>query len=192
MTKLLVSCALAAITFAATPQALKATDTDGQCPLQNATLRGTYMVTSTGTIVGVGPVTAVGTITYDGKGNSVNTFTVSVNGAISRGVTVTGPYIVNRDCTGTLVQSDGTHYDFVVTSDGSTVFWIETDTGVVLSGTEVRLGHSSELKESRNRDAVKIPLGGAAIERINVGRRTWYDPRQVDPTRSRQASYFLL
>jgi hypothetical protein len=152
-TKLLVSCAFAVMTFAA-PQALKATDTDGPCPLQNATLRGTYMVTSTGTIVGVGAVTAVGTITYDGKGNSVNTFTVSVNGTISRGVTVTGPYSVNRDCTGTLAQSDGSHYDFVVAPDGSTVFWIETDAGVVLSGTEVRLGHSSEFKESRNRNAV--------------------------------------
>ena len=31
MTKLLVSCALAAMTFAAAPQALKAADTDGQC-----------------------------------------------------------------------------------------------------------------------------------------------------------------
>jgi hypothetical protein len=134
--------ALVAFTVALTPQALKAADADGQCPLQNATLRGTYMVTGGGTIVGVGPASAVGTITYDGKGNSVNTFTVSVNGAISRGVTVTGPYTVNRDCTGTLAQSDGTNYDFVVAPDGSTVFWIETDTGTVLSGTEVRFKHS--------------------------------------------------
>jgi hypothetical protein len=95
------------------------------------------MVNGGGTIVGVGPVTAVGTTTYDGKGNSVNPFTVSANGAISRGV-VTGPYTVDRDCTGTLDQSDGTHYDFVVTSDGSTVFWIETDTGTIVSGTAVR------------------------------------------------------
>lgn len=137
--------ALVVFTAALTPQALKATDTDGQCPLQNATLHGTYMVTGGGTIVGVGPLTAVGTITYDGKGNSVNTFTVSVNGAISRGV-VTGPYTVNRDCTGTLDQSDGTHYDQVVAPDGSTVFWIETDTGTIVSGTEVRFSHSSWAK----------------------------------------------
>ena len=134
--------ALVVFTAALTPQALKAADADGQCPLQNATLRGTYMVTGGGTIMGVGPASAVGTITYDGKGNSVNTFTVSVNGAISRGVTVTGPYTVNRDCTGTLAQSDGTNYDFVVAPDGSTVFWIETDTGTVLSGTEARFKHS--------------------------------------------------
>jgi len=192
MTKLLISCALAAITFTSAPQALKAADTDGQCPLLNATLRGTYMVNGGGTVLGVGPVTAVGTITYDGKGNSVNTFTVSMNGAISRGVTVTGPYTVKRDCTGSLAQSDGTNYDMVVAPDGSTVFWIETDVGTVVSGTEVRFRHSSELTESRNRDAVKIPLGGAAIERVNVGRRTRYRPSQVDLTHSRQASYFFL
>jgi hypothetical protein len=190
MTKLLISFALAAMTLAAAPQALKATDV--LCPLQNATLRGTYMVTGTGTIVGVGPASAVGTITYDGKGNSLNTFTVSVNGAISRGVTVTGPYTVNRDCTGSLAQSDGTNYDMVVAPDGSTVFWIETDTGTVISGTEVRLKQSSELMESRNRDAVKIPLGGAAIECVHVSRRTGHHLRGIDPTRSRQASYFFL
>jgi hypothetical protein len=136
--------ALVAFTAALTPQALKAADADGQCPLQNATLLGTYMSSGTGTIVGVGPIAAVGTITYDGKGNSVNTYTVSVNGAISRGVTVTGPYTVNRDCTGTLAQSDGLNYDFVVAPDGSTVRWIQTNTGIVLSGTQLRFRHSSE------------------------------------------------
>ena len=191
MTKFVASCVLAAMGFVGAPQAVKANDKDGHCPLRNETLKGTYMVTGGGTIVGVGPVSAVGTITYDGKGNSVNTFTVSADGAISKGV-VTGPYTVNRDCTGTLDQSDGTHYDMVVAPDGSTVFWIETDAGTIVSGTEVRLRHSDEVTESRNRDAVKIPLGGAAIERVNAGRRTGYHPRQVDLTRSRQASYFLL
>lgn len=137
--------ALVAFTVTLTPQALKAAD--AQCPLQNATLHGTYMVLGTGTVVGVGPVSAVGVIIYDGKGNSVNTFTASVNGAIYRGVTVTGPYAVNRDCTGTLAQSDGTNYDFVVAPDGSTVNWIETDAGAVVSGTEVRFRHSSGLTE---------------------------------------------
>ena len=177
ITKLLASCALAALIFAAAPQALKAKDTDAKCPLLNATLQGTYMVTGTGNIVGLGPVSAVGTITYDGKGNSTNTFTVSADGAISRGVTVTGPYTVNPDCTGSLVQSDGSHYDFVVNPDGSTVFWIETDDGTVISGTEVRFRHSSELKESRYRNAVKVPLGGAATERVNIRKRTVPPPR---------------
>lgn len=145
MTKSLVVFALAAIAFGAAPQGLKAAD--ALCPLGNATLRGTYVSIASGTLVGIGPVSAVGTLTSDGKGNSVNPFTVSVNGVISRS-TVTGTSTVNSDCTGSLTQSDGTHYDFVVTPDGSTFDWIETDAGTVLSGTARRLKHSkSEVAE---------------------------------------------
>jgi hypothetical protein len=90
MTKLLGSFALAAVTFAVAPYALKAGDAGALCPLGNATKHGTYMSRGEGTVVGVGPVGAVGWIAYDGKGNLVNIFTVSVNGVISRGVTVTG------------------------------------------------------------------------------------------------------
>lgn len=127
---------LAAIATALAPQALKA-----QCPLQNATLHGTYMVSGTGTIVGVGPIAAVGRITYDGKGNLTDTYTGSVNGTIYKGVTLTGTYTVSPDCTGSLAESDGSHYDFVVTPDGSKKVWIGTDAGAVISGTEVRLTH---------------------------------------------------
>ena len=125
------------MTFAAAPETLKAADADGECPRQNATLSGTYMSHGTGTVVDFGPVAAVGTITYDGKGNLINPFTVSFNGTISR-ITQTGSYTVNRDCTGTVVQG-GSHFDFVVAPDGSTVFWIETDAGTVVTGTAVRM-----------------------------------------------------
>lgn len=165
--KFLASCALAAMAFAATPQVLKAADKDGLCPLQNATLRGMHVSHGTGTIAGVGPVSAVGTITYDGKGNSTNTFTVSLNGAISRGVTVTGPYTVNPDCTGSLAQSDGTNYDFVVAADGSGFDWIETDPGTVISGTGVRLKSTDAEGEVRvgstKTDAVQVPV---AVPRV--------------------------
>ena len=140
MRRLLTFCAIAVMTFAAAPETLKAADADGECPRQNATLSGTYMSHGTGTVVGLGPVSAVGTITYDGNGNLINPFTASVNGAIFRGVTQTGTYIVNPDCTGTVVQG-GAHYDFVVAPDASTVFWIETDAGTVVTGTAVRLRH---------------------------------------------------
>ena len=140
MRRLLTFCAIAVMTFAAAPETLKAADADGECPRQNATLSGTYMSHGTGTVVGLGPVSAVGTITYDGNGNLINPFTASVNGAIFRGVTQTGTYTVNPDCTGTVVQG-GAHYDFVVAPDASTVFWIETDAGTVVTGTAVRLRH---------------------------------------------------
>ena len=137
MRKLFAFCALAAITVALAPQVLNAAE--GQCPLGNATKRGTYVVSGAGTIVGLGPISAVGEITYDGQGNSVATYTASVNGTIHKGVSVTGTYTVNADCTGSHSESDGSHYDFVVTPDGNTAKWIETDTGTVVTGTEVRL-----------------------------------------------------
>ena len=141
MTKILASCALAAMTFAAAPQALKAADADALCPLGNATLSGTYMLRGEGTIVGVGPVTVVGWLTYDGKGYVVkSSMTASVNGTIST-FTIAGPYTVNSDCSGS-VEPSGQHYNFVVSPDGKRVNWIQTDPGTVTSGTEVRLGHS--------------------------------------------------
>ena len=137
MMRTFASCVLATIALAVVPQALMAVGPEGLCPRQNATLSGTYMSHGTGTVVGVGPVAAVGTIIYDGDGNLINPFTVSFNGTISR-ITQTGSYTVNRDCTGTVVQG-GAHYDFVVAPDASTVFWIETDAGTVLTGTAVRM-----------------------------------------------------
>jgi hypothetical protein len=44
---------------------------------------------------------------------------------------------VNRDCTGS--KTIGTsHFNFVITPDGSTITWIVTDAGVTLSGTGIR------------------------------------------------------
>ena len=137
MMKFVAACVSATVICAMAPRALKAADPDGLCPRQNATIHGTYMSHGTGTVVGVGPVSAVGTITYDGHGNLTNPFTLSVNGAVSR-ITQTGSYTVNRDCTGTVVQG-GAHYDFVVAPDASTVFWMETDAGTIVTGTAVRM-----------------------------------------------------
>jgi hypothetical protein len=134
MTKRLVILTLAAITFAATPQALKA----ASCPLGNETLHGSYMSRGMGTRLGVGPVTAVGVVIYDGKGNVVNPYTVSVNGVILTGTSI-GTYTVNSDCTASEAYTDGTHYNDVVTPDGSRANWISTVPGRVVSGTEIRM-----------------------------------------------------
>jgi hypothetical protein len=134
--------ALVAFTAALATEAVKAEEV--RCPLENATLHGTYVLYGTGTRVGVGPIAAVGEFTSDGKGNTKATYTASVNGTIHEGVTVTGMYTVSGDCTGTLAESDGSHYDFVVTPNGRAVSWIRTDAGFVTSGTIVRLGHSDD------------------------------------------------
>jgi hypothetical protein len=136
MTKNLAVFTLAAITMAAAPQALKAAD--NPCSLGNATLRGTYMVHGSGTVIGLGPVASNGLVTFDGKGHAANTFSASVNGVIHRGVVASGTYIVNPDCTGTRFASDGSTYDIVVMPDGSTFSWIEVDDGTVISGSATR------------------------------------------------------
>ena len=164
MMKFVAACVSATVICAMAPRTLKAAVPDGLCPRQNATLHGTYMSHGTGTVVGVGPVSAVGTITYDGDGNLTNPFTLSVNGAVSR-ITQTGSYTVNRDCTGTVVQG-GAHYDFVVAPDASTVFWMETDAGTIVTGTAVRMkptdAEDAERASALKKDSAHVPLGGTA------------------------------
>lgn len=113
-------------------------DSNALCPLGNATLGGTYMSMGGGTVVGLGPVTFMGEINFDGKGNATNPFTGSFNGAILRGNLI-ATYTVNSDCTGSLAAVDGSsHYDFVVSPDGSKLNFIETDKNFVVSGTAAK------------------------------------------------------
>ena len=70
----------------------------------NATLRGTYAYTSTGSITTppdlAGPIAEVGTQTFDGKGATTASATLSSNGTILQ-LAITGTYTVNPDCTAT-------------------------------------------------------------------------------------------
>ena len=172
MTKLFISCALAALALTAAPQALKATPL---CPLGNATLHGTYVVSGGGTIVGLGPVTSVGEVTYDGLGKSNATFTVSLNGNVQT-VTVPGTYKVNPDCTATAVEGPS-HYNFVITPNGNNVWWMATDSGIILSGTIIRLRplESSEddaQLHSKKGKVVQVPVARAAGNCTVLCRRT--------------------
>lgn len=153
MTKLLASCILALFTLALAPQALKASQL---CPLGNATLHGTYIVSGTGTAGGA-PIAGVGEITWDGEGNTTATYTASLNGAIHKGVTVTGTYSINPDCTGSHTESDGSHYDFVAFPDGHGTTWISTDTGAVVTGTTVRLKSTVAEAQVRSNDKDVAP-----------------------------------
>jgi len=172
MTKIFISCALATFALTAAPQAVKAAPL---CPLGNATLHGTYVVSGGGTIVGLGPVTSVGEVTYDGLGKSNATFTVSLNGNVQT-VTVPGTYTVSSDCTATAVEGPS-HYNFVITPNGNNVWWMATDTGVILSGTIIRLRplESSEddaQLHSNKGNAVQVPVGSAAKASAVLRRRT--------------------
>ena len=135
MTKLLASLAVFAVALA--PQALKA-DLPAQCFMGNAVMHGTYVASGTGAIIGVGPITTVALVIYNGDGTGVSVFsTTSVNGAPSTTTNVPATFTVNPDCTGSKTIGT-THYNFVITPNGSTITWIVTDTGVTLSGTGIR------------------------------------------------------
>jgi hypothetical protein len=69
------------------------------CHQGSFTLRGQYVLRSTGTMAG-NPFAAVGKESYDGQGNFQLTGTASFNGTIYRGLSGTGTYTVNPDCTG--------------------------------------------------------------------------------------------
>ena len=123
----------------ASPAAGAPSEPDALCPRGNATLRGVYMSKGGGTVVGVGPVAFIGTVYFDGKGGITNPFTLSFVGAISR-VSGTATYTVSSDCSATFTTTDGTqHFDMRVSPDGSTVDYIETDSGTVISGTGIRV-----------------------------------------------------
>jgi hypothetical protein len=99
------------------------------------------------TVTGVGPVTFVGLVVYHGDGTgTLVTSTGSYNGAISKLANVSGVYTVNRDCTGSKTFGSGAsaqHFDFVITPDGSTITWVETDSGTTISGRAVRAGRAN-------------------------------------------------
>ena len=162
MSRLIVSCilaaALVAMSFALCPQSLHATPL---CPFGNSTLHGTYSVSGGGTVVGLGPVTSVGEVTYDGKGKSNAVYTASLNGTIQP-VIVPGTYTVNPDCTATAVEASS-HFNFVITPDGNTVWWMATDTGTVLSGVITRLRPLEEVE-------AQVRPGNKGVGPVNLRR----------------------
>lgn len=183
MTRLLAACIVALFTFALAPQALKASPL---CPLGNGTLHGTYIVSGTGTAGGA-PIAAVGEITWDGQGNTIATYTASLNGEIHKGVTVTGTYSINQDCTGSHAESDGSHYDFVAFPDGHGTTWISTDTGAVVTGTTVRLKSTEAEAQLRSSGKAATP---AALRRTALpparfqSGRELINRRRSDPSKS--------
>lgn len=132
--------AMAASAASLTPAAFAA---DGLCAAQNLIMKGTYVVSASGTILGLGPVTAVGQFTYHGDGTGTGgTSTVSVNGATSASSGAPASYTVNPDCSGTKTVGFGPaaqHYNFVITPDGQTITFIVTDVNVAIVGTAQRL-----------------------------------------------------
>jgi len=108
----------------------------------NASLRGSFGFTNTGTNLAVPPpfagaIAQIGLQTFDGRGNTHAAATLSANGNIVR-ATAEGSYVVNPDCTGSLtlfVSPFGStvNADFVIDDDGSELRAVITDVGAVES-----------------------------------------------------------
>lgn len=125
----------------------------------NATLHGSFGYTSTGTLLDsfvpppfAGPFGEVGRQTFDGKGNTEATATISSNGNINQAVAISGTYVVNSDCTGSMtlnIPAFGAtvHADFVIDDGGAEIRAISTDSGVIETRVyrkQVREGHKEE------------------------------------------------
>lgn len=102
----------------------------------NASLKGSFGVTSTGTITGVGPFASIGRFSADGQGNHSGAETVDFNGTISE-LSFTGTYQVNSDCTGTdtenFVGGPTVHRSFVIDDNGKEVRFVVTNPGTVVT-----------------------------------------------------------
>ena len=109
---------------------------DKEC--SNATLRGSFGFTSTGTLLALppslaGPFAEIGRQTFDGRGdNTEGTATLSNNGII-RHVTFYGPYVVNPDCTGSMTLfvlplGRTITLEFVIDDDGAELRALLTST----------------------------------------------------------------
>ena len=109
---------------------------DKEC--SNATLRGSFGFTSTGTLLALppsfaGPFAEIGRQTFDGRGdNTEGTATLSANGNINH-VTFFGTYVVSPDCTGSMTLfvlplGRTITLEFVIDDDGAELRALLTST----------------------------------------------------------------
>ena len=132
-----------------TAQAATYLDDSFSAPCSAQTIKGSYGISTTGSIVSAGPIGLVGdvgVITFDGTVGVAQTSTVSLNGAIilSRS-SVSGSYEVDGDCTGeislVLPTPTGTTTStsrFVIVHNGEELMTVVTGAGRVLTGTAKR------------------------------------------------------
>jgi hypothetical protein len=116
-----------------------------RCTVRN--VAGSYGFLGSGTILPnpagfpEGPAATVGIQTFDGQGNWVTTnHSLMVNGQVSTGVSLSGTYTVNPDCTFTQVDTAGNTSAGVFVHDRQEGFFMETIEGVSLTFTLKRIG----------------------------------------------------
>jgi hypothetical protein len=107
----------------------------------NASLRGSYGLHATGTLLEVGPFAAVGVFSFDGSGHLVGTLTSRINGNTFSRESLTGTYSVTADCFVTdrwdFVSGETSEHESVIVDRGNGYFILNTTAGApnVISGT---------------------------------------------------------
>jgi hypothetical protein len=90
----------------------------------NATLRGAYGATLTGTVNNL-PFAALNLVNGDGNGNITGEGTIVYNGTVIPS-SFTATYTINSDCSGSFSSSSGTTENIVISRDGGEVQIIVT------------------------------------------------------------------
>jgi hypothetical protein len=86
------------------------------------------------------PKAVVEFLDFKGDGTLTSQATNSLNGAIHRGISGSGSYTVNEDCTGTLTfNPQGPHFDIFIAPNGKEYHMIQTDPNTVLAGVSRRV-----------------------------------------------------
>lgn len=127
----------AALVFVATSWKHGVTPVHAQGGCSVATLNGNYGFTSSGfttpnhSVKGTEvPFAVVGGGNFDGAGNFSVNYTLALKGIASQGLTTSGTYTVNSDCTGTATftagAAAGITENMVIVSGGAEVFQIVT------------------------------------------------------------------
>lgn len=134
MGKTAVAAAAAVLLYAAVPQSAWAA-------CSNSTLSNAFSTSFSGFTGAAVPLSASAQLIFDGSGGITGSLTQSNGGIVSRGLTLTGSYSVNNNCTGfaTINLQNGGHvtFDFTIgrnprgftgvqTNRGSTVTIIAT------------------------------------------------------------------
>lgn len=125
-------------------EAREADDRDGRHRCTLWSLRGTYGVLATGTVVTApptvptGPFATVGHMVIDREGGVLFNATRSFNGTILPEIDLPGTLTLDENCTGSALFTNGRAFDFVVVGGGRDMYWIQTNPGAVVTATLTR------------------------------------------------------
>jgi hypothetical protein len=118
-----------------------------------ASLKGAYGFFRSGTTP-VGPLAAVGILDFDGAGSSTVRQTTRKNGISTSDLfntpAMTGPYEIDPDCAGRILNPDGSALaHFVVVNGGNEVFILSLSAGNSVNGVMKRISTHRQEREGR-------------------------------------------